>query len=391
MNTKFGVSIVFAWALIAGCSTRNTYTSLGPDPRVLVREWTLSTHGAFKAGDRGFEYSNPILADQALIFGNQSQGLTSLYPGLNQIRWVLPIEKGVYSELAVEKDQAYFTAGDGFLYCVNIDTGRVIWKYDLHNPVASRPTVAGGRVFVTSSDDTVYAFDSGTGKWLWHYRRRSSPSSTIHGASSPLVDGAEVIAGLSDGFLIALNLNDGQLKWERKIHHGQKFTDVDAHPVLDNGVLYVPSYDGALYALKRGSGDVLWRFDAGGAKQPQIEGDRIYLPSSDNTVYALERASAKVIWKFELDGGTPTEIVATDRLLVFGSSQQYLYAIEKATGTPLYRYDVGYDSGFSGAPAWDKVHQKIYFLSGAGNLYAFAVRPPARKSRPFGSTDPYLD
>lgn len=352
----------------------------------MVRQWTLPTG----SGELGSEFSNPVLVENSLIFGNQSVGLISLYPKLMRVRWTFPITGGVMSELLVDHGFVYFAGGDGFLYSVNVETGKVNWKYDIHNPGASRPTIAGGRLFVTTTDDTLYAFDAGTGKWLWHYRRRSQPFSTILGASSPLVDGSDVIAGLSDGYLVSVNVNDGSLKWERKIHQGSKFTDVDAHPVLDRGILYVPSYDGALYALKRATGEVLWRFDAGGSKQVVVEDDTLFLPSTDGHIYRLQKNNAKVLWKFELDKGTPTQIVVTDRHLVVGSSYQYVYTLDKKTGQGLFRYNVGSGSGFYGSPAYDPESARVYFLSGAGNLYTFWIRPVPYKARPHVVTDGYV-
>jgi len=356
----------------------------------MVREWALRTHPDFEAGDRGTEYSNPVLSGHTLVFGSQSRGLISLYPGVNQVRWVLPVANGIMSEILSDSDRVYFGGGDGYLYCVDAENGKVLWRYQVRGPVVSKPTVGGGRLFATTADDTVYAFDAASGQWLWHYRRRSDLPATLHGASAPLVDGNDVIAGLSDGFVVALNVNDGTLKWERKVHDGRRFTDVDAHPVLDSGVLYVPSYDGALYALNRKDGEILWKFDAGGSRQVVIEGGRLYLPSSDGFVYALQKDNARVIWKFELDGGTPTSLAVTDRYLVFGASQQYLYAVDKLSGEAVYRFDAGYGSGFTGSPAYDSAKERVYILSGAGNLYAFALRRPQRKVRRLGSTDPYV-
>ena len=231
----------------ASCAGRNIHSDLTPDPHVMARKWTMSTHSFGDNGERGNEYSNPVIIENTLVFGNQSVGFVALYPTINAQRWVLPINGGVVSPLSVDRDSLYFGGGDGFLYSVNFENGRVNWRYDFRNPVVSRPTFSGGRLFVTTSDDTVYAFDAGTGKWLWHYKRRTSAAATIHGASAPLIDGNEVITGLSDGFLVALSVQDGSLKWERKLHYGTKFTDVDASPVLDAGVVYVPSYDGALF------------------------------------------------------------------------------------------------------------------------------------------------
>ena len=372
-----------------GCSGPTLHSDLKEDPQILLRKWTFSTHGSFEAGDHGAEYSNPVVVGNTLVFGSRSMGLTTLYPALKQQKWNLPIPGGVVSELAVDHDSVYFGGGDGFLYSVNLETRAVNWRYEIRNPIISRPTVSGGKVFITISDDTVYAFDATTGKWLWHYRRRSSPVATIYGASAPLIDGNEVIAGLSDGFLVTLSIDEGHLKHEIKLHHGNKFTDVNAHPVLENGIIYIPSYDGSLYALKRQGDEIVWKFDVGGSKDVVIEDQRLFLPASTGAIYSIQKNNAKINWKFELDKGTPTQIVVTDQYVIVGSSYQYLYVIDKNSGKGLYRYNVGYGSGFSGSPAFDPVTQHLYFLSASGNLYTFALRQPPKKIRHHGVTDPY--
>ncbi len=383
-----GLSAVLGLAA-AGCAGKNINRDLGADSRILVRQWTIPTSTLTEAGDHGFEVANPLVHENTLIYGSRAGGLTSLYPTLQQSRWSLPIPGGVLSEVALDRGTLYFGGGDGFLYSVNAENGRVNWRYDLHNPAVSRPVVEGGRLFVTTADDTVYAFDAGTGKWLWHYRRRPSGAATTRAASSPLVDGGEVLVGLSDGFLVSLNVADGALKWERKIHSGNKFTDVDARPVLSDGVLYVPSYDGSLYALKRQGGEILWRFDAGGSKQVVVDGERLYYPSSDGTIYALQKSNAKVLWKFSMDGGTPTQILMTEGKLVVGSSFQYLYLLDKKTGAGLYRFNAGWGSGFYGAPAYDSAARRLYVMSSGGNLYSFSARGEDQRRAPHGATEPY--
>lgn len=375
---------------ITACGGPNIHSQATENKGVLVREWTRPTHlQGWAAGETSEEYSNAALYENTLIFGSRSGGLASLYPISNQVRWVLPIPNGVESEIAVFGDTIYFGGGDGFLYSVQAETGRVNWRYEVRTPMISRPTVHQGRLFITTAADTVSAFDANTGKWLWHYRRRSSQAATIRGSSSPLVYQNQLLVGLSDGFLVSLSVADGKLIWEKKLHEGRKFTDIDAQPILKGGVVYVPSYDGALYAITPQSGNIIWKFDAGGGKSISYEDGKIFLPSSDGSIYVLSSESGKVLWKFELDGGVPTRIVSTDQYLVFGSTYQYLYALDKKTGKLVYRYNVGYKSGFSGSPIYDPIKKRIYILSGAGNLYAFKIRNPRRKILPRGMSDPY--
>jgi len=384
-------AILSVGAGLNGCSGPIVHKNLREDPHVLVRQWTKPTFAGLRnAGDRGTEYSSAILYENVLIYGTQTLGVVCLYPKLDVEKWRFAVSGGVNGGITVEKGIVYFGGGDGFIYAVNLDTGKLQWKYEVRNTLVSKPTVYGGRAFVTTTDDTIYAFDAGTGKWLWHYRRRSAPSASIHAASSPFVEGNDVIAGLSDGFLVSVGVQDGSLKWERKLHTGAKFTDVDAHPVMADNTLYVPAYDGSLYALKRDNGEILWRFEAGGSKTVLIDGERLFLPSSDGAVFAIQRSTGKELWKFELDGGIPTELVLTDRYLIFGSSHQYVYAIDRGTGQGMYRLNIGMDTGFSGAPAYDSANKNIYLLSHGGNLYKLWVRDSIPAQRRFGQTDGYV-
>lgn len=376
-----------AWAVFsAACTGRDIHRELKEDGRVLMRRWTLQTQSfTGESGDRGYEFSNPVVHQNTLIFGSRGKGLVSIYPRLLQTRWAFPLEQGVVSEILVAQNTVYFGGGDGNLYSVDAETGALNWKYELRNPQISRPTLDGNRLFVTTTDDTVYAFDAATGKWLWHYRRRTAQTASVRGASAPLVDGRQVLVGLSDGYLVALGLEDGALKWEKRLHPGTKFVDVDAAVVIDDTRLLVPSYDGALYCLKRTNGEVIWKFDAGGARSVTLDDQRVLMPSSDGFVYALDRVSGKQLWKFELDAGVPTDLVAAEKFWIVGSSHQYLYALDRMTGEAVYRFNAGWGSGFPSTPAFDADSRRIYALSNAGNLYAFAIaQKPVSSSMTMG-------
>jgi outer membrane protein assembly factor BamB len=381
---------LLAVSVLSACSGRNIHKELKEDQEVLTRNWTLPTKNSYTAGDRGTEFSNSVLVENTLIFGSRNQGVVSIYPVINQVRWVLPVARGVQSEMAVGPNATlYFTGGDGFLYSVNSDNGRVNWRYEVRNPITSKPVIANGRLFLTTADDAVFALDAGTGKWLWHYRRRSASTATILGASAPLVNGNDLLVGLSDGYLVSLTIAEGKLKWEKKLHTGNRFTDVDASAVIADHVIYIPSYDGSLYALRDRDASVIWKFDtAGGSKRVTLDGDRIYFPASDGYIYCLNKNNAKVLWKFELDKGTPTQLVIADQQIIVGSSHQYLYVLNKEDGKATYRYNVGHGSGFAGSPTYDPQKRRVYFLSHAGNLYSFTLRKP-KKLFAHGQTSPF--
>ncbi len=368
--------LIACTSLLVSCASTDLHHGFRAEKPVFKREWSLSTRNRMtEAGERGVEQSNAVVWENTLIFGTTEAGLVALYPELGgAIRWVLPVTGGVASEITLHGPMVYFGGSDGYLYCVNAETGRVTWRYETKNPKLSKPTLLGGRLYVTSTDDVIHAVELATGRGLWAYRRKTAGSSTVHGASQPWTDGKEVVSGMSDGYLVTLDAQDGRLKSERRLSTRAKFADVDASPVLDGEVFYVGSYDGELHALKKGSLETLWKIDSGASRSVVIEGDILYLGSSDGWVRAIDKLSGKVLWKFEIDDGVPSEPILTERWVLVGSTHQYLYALDKKTGQLADRWNAGYQSGFSGNLAYDRSQKRLYVVSGAANLYSFSVR-----------------
>jgi len=102
-------------------------------------------------------------------------------------------------------------------------------------------------------------------------------------ASSPAVAGDLAIIGSKDGYLYALEIQTGRLRWRTQV--GEVVT---APPVVGDGVVCIQA--GGLVALDLVSGRVVWRAGLGGAVQsaPVLTGGVIYLVSLDGEAYALE-------------------------------------------------------------------------------------------------------
>jgi outer membrane protein assembly factor BamB len=93
-----------------------------------------------------------------------------------------------------------------------------------------------------------------------------------------------------------VNTGNGSLKWKY-----QTGDSVNGTPTVTNGIAYIASGDGKLYALDANSGQVKWKFSI--ANQ-SVSGDwtsvvngRVYLGMSDGRIYALNAGNGQIIWK----------------------------------------------------------------------------------------------
>ena len=71
-------------------------------------------------------------------------------------------------------------------------------------------------------------------------------------------------------------------------------------PAVVDGIVYVGSEDGNLYALKADSGAVFWSFKTGGVVMgsPTVVNGIVYFGSADAKVYALNANTGAQEWTF---------------------------------------------------------------------------------------------
>ena len=232
---------------------------------------------------------------------------------------------------------------------------------------------------MVTSDDAILSIEANTGKWQWHYRRRNVSGPTIHGGSRPLVVGDAVWVGFADGALVSLNRKDGKVLWEKQLNSNKRFSNINAELIMNGDLVYVPAYDNALYALNASNGVPVWvKEGLGSSKKVTVANGILYVPTSRGDVYALDAKTGSEIWKFELDVGIASDVVVLEKHVVFASSSEYLYALNRETGALEYRFQIGYGTGFSGGIAYDAARDWLYVLSRGGNLLSFSYQKNAK-------------
>ena len=75
-------------------------------------------------------------------------------------------------------------------------------------------------------------------------------------------------------------------------------------PVVVDGMVYVGSDDGKLYALTADSGERLWSFATGDVVRsvPSVVDGTVYFGSNDNHLYALHAATGEELWRYDTGG-----------------------------------------------------------------------------------------
>lgn len=243
---------------------------------------------------------------ERIIVTTRDGMISELSPKDGRVEWAVKTGGRFFSGATIADGIAYVPGGDGKLYALRVLTGEKVWEYNSGEELVTEPTIAKGKVLVASQSEAVFAVDTTTGAWTWQYRRDPPTGFSVRGTARPVVWEDLVLMGFADGYVVALGLNDGVLRWERKlVTGGNAFLDVDTTPVVDDqGRLFVASYKDGVYGLEAKTGDLLWSTNRPAVTSLLLRG-RTLFASGDGSLSAIETQQGRVLWTLDLSDKTP--------------------------------------------------------------------------------------
>ena len=291
------------------------------------------------------------------------------------------------------------TVVDGTVYAADLDKivalnpadGEIVWTFpedpenDSRGLFQATPTLGEGYViaasqvpprgFLSQAQNVIWAFDPATGVDLWSF------PGVAGRPAGPYVEGGAVGGGLfvignNDGYVYALNVQNGEPAWEFKTGHR-----VWATPLIVSDTVYIGSMDRHLYALRLSDGEELWRFPADGdvangafASAPVLRGDTLFIGAFDDQLYAVDANTGDERWHFPGTNwfwGSPAVYSDTVYAVDVGGN---VYAINAESGAQIWHKKLGDTNNQKVAvragPAIAEDGSKLFVCSQNGTLYA---------------------
>lgn len=146
-------------------------------------------------------------------------------------------------------------------------------------------------------------------------------------------------------------------------------------PAVVGNMLFVGTEGGTFFGIDWQTPKVVWRYTAPQRQMPfrgsAAATDQIVVVGSmDKNVYALEPKTGKQLWTFATRRQIEGSPVVVGKRVFIGSGDGRLYALELTTGTELWQYETG--GKIIAAPA--VVEGRLIIGTDDGNLYCFGSR-----------------
>ena len=311
-----------------------------------------------------------------------------------QFNWQFQTGAAVRSTPVCNKELVFAGSSDGYLYALHESTGKLAWKFYCGSAITASPAYSKDVVYVSTLDQQLVAVNAANGKQVYSKHIGDKPVydwGFDYYGSSPVIKEDTLFIAAADGTISALDKRNGKTYWSSK-----PGSLIRSTPAIANGLLYAGDVKGTFYTLESKSGKVAWSYKTNGAdfnneqfgfdrnaiiSSPTIADSLVLFGSRDGYLYALNRFTGKLSWSYDYQVSwvISTPLVVQGKVIVGTSDGQFIHALNESTGKELWRTRTT-------APVWSSAMvtgNAIYMPCNDGVLYCLDLASGNMKPHPF--------
>ncbi len=311
------------------------------DPLPVVSRWRATLgYGVYNY----YLKLRPVFDADGTGYGADYTGyVTAFRADTGARRWERHLDAPIAGGPSLVEGRLLLGSSQGDVFALDPATGETLWHVEVSSEVLAPVHGAEGMLFVRTVDGKVHALQADDGKRRWVFER-NVPLLSLRGTSAPAVSNGLVIVGNDNGKLAALTLRDGTLLWETAVaeprgrNELERMVDIDADPVVVDGIVYTVTYQGRLAAVSLESGQLQWVKDFSGFNRLAVDDYRIYATDDQSRVWSFNRFTGESNWRQDkLLRRKLTGVALTGPYLVTADYDGYVHWLRREDGRLVAR------------------------------------------------------
>ncbi|MSQ19517.1 MAG: outer membrane protein assembly factor BamB [Betaproteobacteria bacterium] len=254
--------------------------------------------------------------------------------------------------------------------------GKTVWDVRVTSEVLGPPLIAADLVVVRTADNRVFGLSATDGKRRWTYQR-VAPALTVRANAGAAADQNLIFAGFPGGKLVALAMNNGALRWEGTVSSPkgttelERVSDVVGVPWLMQREVCAVSFQGRAACFDADNGAPLWTRDISSASGLMGEGRIVYVADAKGAVAALDRSTGAIVWRQDkLTRRALSVPLPIGRFVAVGDGQGLVHLLDRVSGEFVARMETD-GSPIVAAPR--PIEAGFVVQTRRGTIYAFGV------------------
>jgi len=254
--------------------------------------WSYKTNGKI--------FSSPEVSEGSLVVGSSDNFIYCLDAKTGDLIWKVEAAKSVLGSPAIHDGIAYIGASDNVFRAIDLKRGRVVWSYSgIKGFIEAKPWVDRDGVYIGDWANMFYAFDPKNGKlqWTWTNNRGRMYSPA---AVWPVKTNGRIFIATPERVSYAINARNGKELW--KATGGREAIGLSS----DGKAYYIKTMQDTVIALstKGRRADIIWKSHVGYgyeiAPSPITVADGLlFVPTDKGYIYALNEKDGSAAWRYK--------------------------------------------------------------------------------------------
>ena len=276
--------------------------------------------------------------------------------------WSYSLNLDVTSGISFHNGYLFFGTFDGKIYGYDIDRLKLSNNFfddlnvinllnkktldpdmmiELNSEVSAPITGMDEKIFVRLSDGDTLAINYKTSSIIWQYHGKNV-ALNIKGSGSISTSFNNIFVARDDGTLISLSHDSGKLNWLTSIsprsgrNELESLRDVEMTPLLDDGIVFVGSYQGSLIAVDSLTGTLIWSNPMSVRSNLDTDEYNIYVATEDGSIFALDKYTGDIVWKSSVNSKLfLTQSLVYENYIATLSTSGHIVIVDRNTGNLL--------------------------------------------------------
>jgi len=289
----------------------------------------------------------------------------------NNLKWLFMASNYIFNPI-VSDGKVYFADMDKVVYCLDEETGKLLWKLDLFEVSSHFLGKAGvaGKVkypvirknFLFISDATaIYCINKLNGRIVWAragLQESEKKYAVVDGIyADPVISGDLIYYGTRKNF-IAREIINGHVVWSNN-----QIESYSCFPTFYDDKIFTQSREFKenrffVVCLERYKGNIIWKKQIDNPLQifsPVVYQRKLYIPSGKK-IYCLSLDDGREIYTREYDDFITSNPAFTDREIIVTIGNRRVAVLSPFDGSIVYEVDFKEKS----APYFATVNDQIY-------------------------------
>lgn len=356
-STKLKLIALLLLALsLGGCSNLNPMNWFSGDEgeqpaelQEITEEVNLRRIWSVKVGNgQGGQYNElvPAVDGDRIFVASENGEVMAINIADGELLWRVRTRENITGGVGADNGLVMLGTEDAEVIVFDQADGSERWRARVTSEVLSPPQSNGDIVVLQTVDDKLIALDAESGERRWIYEA-NLPVLTLRGTSTPVFVSGAVVAGFSNGTLVAVNAADGIWRWEERVAVPQgrydidRVIDVDGDLLVDNNVVLATSYQGNVMGFDAQTGRIVWGMEASSYHGLAQGFGNLYLCNDRSHLVAIRSNSDNEAWRNEeLDLRKVTAPTVFNNYIAVADFEGYVHLLSQIDGRIVGRTEV---------------------------------------------------